>query len=246
MKSIKDVYGRVLYEYPESMELKRAIEKAVREGVSLSGAKLRHADLSGANLSGGDLSWASLDEVNMSKANLSGANFDDSHAHLSIFEDADMGGASLVGANLLGSRLEGANLYMADLSLANLAFSTFKHAELSLANMERANLSFANLQYASMHNTKIVRADISDIYTRNTNFSTAHVKDAVVWCGDSTDQKYIQGLLKDTKSHSYVVGNNWSVELRGPGKSSIWGCEWKRLIVVTGRATQNTMSQEAE
>lgn len=39
MKKILDRFRHTIYEYPEDMELKDAIEKAVNDGASFNGAK---------------------------------------------------------------------------------------------------------------------------------------------------------------------------------------------------------------
>jgi uncharacterized protein YjbI with pentapeptide repeats len=86
---IKNLYGRILYEC-EAESIKEAVEKAVKEGVSLYKAILIGENLKGINLSGAcliesSLIWSNLEEANLENSNLEGADFQ---------------GANLKGANL--------------------------------------------------------------------------------------------------------------------------------------------------
>lgn len=66
--------------------IREGVEIAIREGISLAGAKLAGADLSelnlrgadfhGANLRGADFSCADITDVNFQNVDLAGANFD--------------------------------------------------------------------------------------------------------------------------------------------------------------------------
>ena len=91
--------GHVFYEC-EAKSQREAVERAVREGVSLAGANLGGACLAGANLGGANLGGASL-----AGADLTGANL--GRAYLA---DAKLAGANLGRADLAGAYLAGATL----------------------------------------------------------------------------------------------------------------------------------------
>jgi len=92
---IKSIFGKVLFTYEnENATIKDAVEKAVKEKVSLAFADLSSADLSSANLR----------SANLYSANLS---------------SADLYSADLSSANLSSANLRSANLYSANLSSAN-------------------------------------------------------------------------------------------------------------------------------
>jgi hypothetical protein len=118
-----------------------AVIKLVRKGVSLwradlSAANLSAADLRAANLSAADLSAADLSAADLSDANLSAANL--RAANLSA---ADLSAADLSAADLSDANLSAANLRAADLSAANLSAADLRAANLSAADLSAANLS---------------------------------------------------------------------------------------------------------
>ena len=109
---IKSISGDVLYEHTcEDNSMKKAVDEAVKNNVSLSVAYLRDADLSDA-----DLSDADLRDADLCRADLS---------------DADLRGADLYGADLSDANLRGADLYGADLCRANLRDADLREAILS-------------------------------------------------------------------------------------------------------------------
>ena len=75
---IKSTSGTLLYEHTcEDNSIKKTVEEAVRNNVSLRGATLCNADLRNANLSGADLRYADLRNAFLPGANLLGANMCD-------------------------------------------------------------------------------------------------------------------------------------------------------------------------
>lgn len=67
--------GQVIFAHEcENNTIKKTVEEAVKQGVSLAWADLVGANLSGAKLSGAKLSGAQLSGANLAGANLSGAN----------------------------------------------------------------------------------------------------------------------------------------------------------------------------
>ena len=98
---IKDIFSNVLFTYEcEDNSVKKTVEEAVKQDVSLCMADLRDADLHGANLY---------------CANLRGANLRDADLHGADLRDACLGDADLGGADLRGACLRGACLGDADL-----------------------------------------------------------------------------------------------------------------------------------
>jgi hypothetical protein len=121
---IKSIYGDLLFTYEaENATIKDAVEKAVKERVSLRSANLRSADLSSANLYSANLRSANLYSANLCSADLRSANL----------YSADLSSANLRSADLSSADLSLANLYSADLSSANL-----RSADLSSANLYSA------------------------------------------------------------------------------------------------------------
>ena len=102
---IKNRYNDSVIFEGDFVDIRQAVETAVKNKVNLSGANLYRAFLSGANLSGAnlrgaDLSWANLRGANLSGADLGGANL----------RGADLTGADLCGANLKNTILEGKSI----------------------------------------------------------------------------------------------------------------------------------------
>ena len=93
---IKTTSGDVLYEHTcEENSVKKSVEEAVKNKVSLRGADLSGANLFGADLSGANLFGADLSVANLFGADLSGANLSDAN-----LRSADLSGANLSDANL--------------------------------------------------------------------------------------------------------------------------------------------------
>ena len=102
---IKSRWTGVLLYSGEHVDVKEAVEAAVKAGANLRDADLRDADLRDADLGGADLRDAYLGGAYLGGANLA---------------DADLRGAYLGGANLADADLRGANLADADLRGAYL------------------------------------------------------------------------------------------------------------------------------
>ena len=93
---IKSIFGELIFEYEcENNTIKKTVEKAVKEKVSLRLADLRLANLYSANLRSADLSSADLRSADLRSANLSSANLYSANLRL-----ADLSLADLYSANL--------------------------------------------------------------------------------------------------------------------------------------------------
>ena len=102
---IKSKYDDSVIFQGKFIDIKQAVETAVKNKVNLSGAYLSWANLSDANLRWANLTGVDLSGANLSRTDLSGAN---------------LSWANLDGANLSRANLYGANLSGADLIRANL------------------------------------------------------------------------------------------------------------------------------
>lgn len=93
---IKSTYGDVLYEHTcEDNSVKKTVEKAVKNNISLQGADLLASVLYGAKLRYADLRGADLREADLYNADLSGADL----------RSADLSGSNLCEAHLSGAYL---------------------------------------------------------------------------------------------------------------------------------------------
>ena len=103
---IKDIFGNVLFVHEcENNSIKKTVEEAVMQDISLYKADLRDAYLRGANLRGANLRDACLRD-----ACLRGANLCDAYLRGANLYGANLCGAYLCGAYLCGAYLHGANL----------------------------------------------------------------------------------------------------------------------------------------
>ena len=103
-QSICHIDGHALYEC-EAKSQREAVERAVREGVSLAGANLAGANLARANLAGANLGRANLAAAILTDANLDVADLADAKLAGAILTDANLAGANLAGADLAGATL---------------------------------------------------------------------------------------------------------------------------------------------
>lgn len=113
---IKDIFCNVLFTYEcEDNSVKKTVEEAVKQDVSLCMADLRDADLHGANLYCANLRGANLRDADLHGTDLRGADLRDANLHGANLRGADLRGADLYYANLHGANLHGADLRGADL-----------------------------------------------------------------------------------------------------------------------------------
>lgn len=149
---IKDIFGNVLFVHEcENNSIKKTVEEAVMQDISLCMADLRGAYLHGANLRGAYLYGANLYGANLwdaclrganlcdaylRGANLCGANLSDAYLRCAYLRDANLHGAYLHGAYLCDAYLHGADLYGANLYGANLRDAYLRGANLHCAKNE--------------------------------------------------------------------------------------------------------------
>ena len=133
---IESIFGNLIFEYDcENNTIRKTVEEAIKQNISLNSANLRSANLSLANLRSADLSLANLRLANLSSADLSLAN---------------LCSANLRSADLSLANLSSADLSLADLSLANLSLANLRSADLRSADLRSADLSLANLRSANL------------------------------------------------------------------------------------------------
>lgn len=117
----------------EANSFKEAVEIAVKKGIPLQSADLRHAKLQNAN----------LQSVNLQSANL----------HYANLQGTDLQGANLQGTNLQDTDLRNAYLQEADLQSADLKGANLQNTDLQYANFKSANLQGTDLQGADIDYT---------------------------------------------------------------------------------------------
>lgn len=156
----------VIFSYEEEdNSLKKTLEEAAKESISLknanlSGERFRGEGHSGeslikADLRGIDLSYAIINGMDFREVKLRGANLEGAY-----FEGTNFNGADLSGANFERTNLKATNLKNSDLSCTNLRLSTLEGANLEGANLRwtkfidtcltGANLKGANIDFASL------------------------------------------------------------------------------------------------
>lgn len=119
LQLIKNQSGAVLYSCLANTR-RKAVIRAIQDGINLSGADLFGINLSGANLFGINLSDTNLFAANLSRADLRGTNLSRADLRGAELCAADLRDTNLFAANLSGAVLRGANLYRANLNNANL------------------------------------------------------------------------------------------------------------------------------
>ena len=112
---IKNRYNDSVIFEGDFVDIRQAVETAVKNKVNLCGADLGGTDLTGADLTGADMRVADLFGADLSGANLCGV-----YLSWADLRGAYLRGASLYGADLSGADLTGADLIRADLSRADL------------------------------------------------------------------------------------------------------------------------------
>jgi hypothetical protein len=102
---IKSIFGKVLFTYTnENATIKDAVEKAVKEKVSLEYADLYNTDLRSANLYNTDLRSANLYNADLRSANLYNADLSRANLYNADLSRADLRSANLSRANLRSAK----------------------------------------------------------------------------------------------------------------------------------------------
>ncbi len=135
----------------EADSIREAVERAVSDSVSLTGADLTGADLTGADLTGADLTGADLTGADLTGADLTKANV----------TGADLTGADLTGADLTKANVTGANLTKAHLDGAYLTKADLTGADLRGAHLTGANFTGAYLGHADCADADFTSADFT-------------------------------------------------------------------------------------
>ena len=118
--------NKIIFEYYVSKNIMennvfaKAVEEAVKQGVSLAYANLSNVCLSNTNLENGDFSNASLSHTDLYSANLKNTNLSNADLYCSNLRNTNLYEANLVGADLTGATVIGANFENACLIDTNL------------------------------------------------------------------------------------------------------------------------------
>lgn len=144
----------------EALDLRDAVQRAVKNRVSLAQAELLFTDLSGVDLSGVDLRGANLFGSDLHNAGLRGANLGGADLNSADLHGADLREANLSGTYLCGARLSRANFCWANLYEAVLYWADLRHADFRGANLCCADLRETDLSGAILACTDLRRTDL--------------------------------------------------------------------------------------
>ena len=124
--------GKVIFSYTcENNTIEKTVEKAVKQGVNLTYANLKHYSLDSVNFKNVDLSYADLS--------------------YSIFYRCDFSNAKLIHTDLSMTVLSSNNLSYADLSYAKLNKTIIVNGYLENLYLNNADLTYANLEHANLN-----------------------------------------------------------------------------------------------
>ena len=148
--------GETIATVEDTDDLREAVIRLVKQGVSLNDADLYRASLDGASLVGARLVGASLDRASLVGARLDRARLDGASLDRARLDGASLDGASLVGASLDGASLDGASLVGARLDGASLVGARLDRARLDGASLVGARLDGASLVGAILDSASLV------------------------------------------------------------------------------------------
>ena len=101
--SIKNRWnGEVIATVEDTDDLREAVIRLVRKGVSLQSANLRDSNLSDSDLRGSDLRGSDLSDSDLRGSDLSDSDLRDSNLSGSNLSDSDLSGSDLSGSDLSG------------------------------------------------------------------------------------------------------------------------------------------------
>jgi len=168
MKLLNRYTNEVIIERDVST-MKKLVEIAVIERISL-----RAANLIGANLCRADLYGANLSGANLRGADLSGSNLCSADLERADLRRANLSVANLYGANLSGSNLRGADLSRAKSCYSFVAYDTSKRLVHCIKHkdtwMIKAGCFWGTLEeleakVKETHNSKVYLANIELLKT---------------------------------------------------------------------------------
>lgn len=132
--NIYDRQGKILYT-AKFGTLRRTLEEAARERVSLRHADLRRAYLAGATLEDVDLTGACLWGADLSKTNMAGSILNAADLRMTVLKETCLAEARMIKADLRGAYFAQALLAGADLSLAHISCPSFFNQSLTHVTM---------------------------------------------------------------------------------------------------------------
>lgn len=127
MKKILDHFENVIYEVPEGVTLKDAIEKAVNDGVNFMGANLEGVNLDGIKLKDGCFAFANLLNASFKGASLTDINFEGSTLECANFNGAVLHSVRTVNSFWSGAYVNGAVFKNMDFDGSNIFAMSESH-----------------------------------------------------------------------------------------------------------------------
>lgn len=227
MKKILDHFENVIYEVPEGVTLKDAIEKAVNDGVSFMGANLEGINFDGVSLRGANFNNSNLQGCSFVGVGLLNANFNGASLNYVNFEDADLSMTRFKSADLEEVRFRNACIARADFSMARIRYANFYNASTKDTNMSGANI------YSS---------DIEDMDLGGVNF-----QGTIVGFFNNLDKEelYVRKYLLN-EDYSFLKKYGWLIEAQGQGRPTKWDSTWEHLFVCVKETDQGPLSAEPD
>ena len=176
MKKILDHFENVIYEVPEGVTLKDAIEKAVNDGVSFMGANLEGVNLDGIKLQDGCFAFANLFNASFKGASLTDVNFEGSTLESANFSNAVLRNVRTVNSFLSNAYVKGAVFKNMDFVGANI-FAMSESHELN-EGWKRAIAKTLGIS----EDTVVVRNNVRVWYCGPTHERVICIDKIPLWC----------------------------------------------------------------
>jgi uncharacterized protein YjbI with pentapeptide repeats len=185
---IRSTAGALLFEH-EAVDLKDAVEMAIRKEISLRFSNLRRSDLRNSNLEDSNLRNSDLSHSDLGGANLSGSDLRNSNLSFS-----DLNGSDLRGANLSGNDLSGANLRDAKLEGCKNLPSIYR-TSLSLLKYQPEETRLRAFKYLNEFKSPYQRFEYEIGKTYVVEESD---DDEMILCGEGINIATLDWCLRDT------------------------------------------------
>lgn len=197
---IKKSNGDIIFYYEcESNTMRKTVERAVSENVSLDSANLSREDFSGAKLAHAIFTNADIRESDFSRADIEYADFSGAKAVKAIFSNANMYCTKCRETDFRYADFRGATFAHSVLIDSNLYNAIFRNTNLSKTCINYSNLRGADLSGAITDKRYI---QVSCIGSRK-GLTTYCFEDDLIWCGC-----FFGDLEKFEKTVKRVHGNN--------------------------------------
>ena len=168
------------------------LQEANLSSASLQGANLEQANLQGANLSLASLQGVNLEQANLQRANLSLASLQKAYIPYAKLQRTYLIEANFQEANMPYTKLQGADLSYANFQEANLSLANFREANMPYAELQEANLSYANLQEVNLEQANLQGANLSYANLQGANLSYANLQGVNLWQANNLTSEQIK------------------------------------------------------